>query len=81
MVSSPIHRFSSIARWSIREPISRAAAFSARIRSCSSGRGGGQGNTISSWISPRKSDFANEETARSGFSSVPTSVAASTPST
>ena len=63
-----------------RAPISRAAAFSARIRSCSSGSGSGHGNTISSWISPRKSDLANEETARSGLPSISAWVAASTPS-
>ena len=67
--SSPIQRFSSISRWSMRAPISRAAAFSVRIRSCSSGSGAGHGKTSSSWISPRNSDFANEETARSGLPS------------
>ncbi len=53
----------------MREPISRAAAFSPRIRSCSDGSGDGQGKTSSSWISPMKSDFANDEAERSGFSS------------
>src|SRR4051812_7909842 len=33
-----------------------------RIRSCSSAPVTGQGKTSSSWISPRKSDFANDET-------------------
>ena len=54
----------------MRDPISRAAAFSERIRSCSAGSGCGHGNTISSWISPRNSDLVNDETAPSGLSSI-----------
>ena len=61
----------------MRAPISRAAAFSARIRSCSPGSGAGHGNTISSWISPMNSDLVNDETARSGLSSICAWVAAS----
>ena len=61
----------------MRSPISRAAALRPRIRSCSSGSGCGHGNTISSWISPRNSDFVNEETSLSGLSSICASVAAS----
>src|SRR5215510_14716969 len=38
---------------------------SRRIRSCSSGSVVGHGKTSSSWISPRKSDFANDETPSS----------------
>ena len=38
-----------------------------RIRSCSAGSGCGHGKTSSSWISPRNSDLANDETARSGL--------------
>src|SRR3954453_1209391 len=34
----------------------------ARILSCSSAPVTGHGKTSSSWISPRKSDFANDET-------------------
>src|SRR5215208_8155908 len=37
-------------------------ALRSRIRSCSSAPVAGQGKTSSSWISPRKSDFANDET-------------------
>src|SRR4051812_30098129 len=50
----------------MRAPTSRAAALSARMRSCSLGSGSGHGNTISSWISPRKSDLVKEVTAYSG---------------
>ena len=57
--------------------MSRAAALSARIRSCSPGSGAGHGNTSSSWISPRNSDLVNDETSRSGLSSTSAWVAAS----
>ena len=50
----------------MRSPISRAAALSSRIRSCSPGSGAGQGKTISSWISPRNSDLVKDETSYSG---------------
>ena len=51
-------------------PNSRGGAISSRTFACSSCRGSGHGKTISSWISPRSRDFANEEAALplSGFS-------------
>ena len=75
-MSSPIQRSSSALRWSMPAPISCAAWISDRTFACSSAFGFGYGKTISSWISPRKSDFANEETARSGLSSIAAWVAA-----
>src|SRR4051812_37653555 len=50
------------------------------MRALSSSSGCGYGKTRSSWISPRKSDFANDETSRSsraGFSVVAVSIGAS----
>src|SRR6266480_3404803 len=61
MIRSPIHRSSSVFRGSMSAPISCAAAIRRRILSCSSARGSGHGNTMSSSISPRNSDFANED--------------------
>src|SRR4051794_16918774 len=50
---------------------SRTAPTSARIRSCSAALARGNGNTSSSWISPRNSDLANDETfCHSGASRV-----------
>src|SRR3954452_23407544 len=72
---SPIQRTSSILRTSRGSAISCAAAIRPRILSCSSSSACGQGKTISSGISPRKSDFAKDE-ASSVRSSV---VAASIP--
>ncbi len=47
-------------------PTRAGDAVSARILSCSASSGLGNGKTISSWISPRNSDFANEETPSTG---------------
>src|SRR3954454_25297985 len=63
MTSSPIQRCSSHSRTSQSSASPRRALLSPRILSCSSERGVGNGNTISSWISPRKSALANEETS------------------
>src|SRR5688500_740830 len=77
-MSSPSQRFSSILRVSIFvSASSRSDALRARMRSCSSSFGSGQGKTRSSLISPMKSDLANEETRSSVLSSGLVVVAAS----